>query len=121
MNVYFLTLNGRHLSMNCTVPQFIDGPVMSHLAALQNNCNPTELVRDFLPAGCEDADDAELSQVFGEACMQATQYEPPGYLDDAISFREITGIEVEAEDLPYVREHVLDDTLVFGVEPQPAA
>ena len=110
MHVHFRTLNGRRLTLMTTIGQFLDGPVLSRLAALQNHCDPADLVRDFLPPDLEAGDDEELAQVFGEACAAAARFEPAGG-PEPVPFTEVTAVEVEPADLPFIRQRLLADPM----------
>ena len=98
MFVTFTTINGRELILSCTLDQFLAGPVMSHLAAIQNNCDPAEIVKDYLPNDLECHDPDEVLGYVAQACLQATRYEPAG-LSEPLEFREVTGVELEEDDL----------------------
>ena len=98
MFVTFTTINGRELTMSCTLDQFLAGPVMSHLAAIQNNCDPAEIVKDYLPHDLECHDADEILGYVAQACLQATRYEPAG-LAEPLEFREVTGVVLEQDDL----------------------
>ena len=123
MFVTFTTINGRELILSCTLDQFLAGPVMSHLAAIQNNCDPAEIVKDYLPSDLECHDPDDVLGYVAEACLQATRYEPAG-VAEPMEFREVIGIELEEDDLVNVqvrfcqREPIL---FLVSYDPQPAA
>ena len=113
MTVTFTTLTGRPLAMDCTLDQFLAGPLMSHLAEIHNDCDPAELVRDYLPEDLCDADDDELAARVEEACLMATRYEPATG-PDSVCFSEIDDIQVDRSDLRAIREaFVLPKILQF--------
>jgi hypothetical protein len=126
MHISFETLNGRTLTLSLDVEQFLLGPVMSHLAQMQNDCDPAEIIRDYLPPELDADDDEELMQAVEEACMLAVGVDHP-HADTAVHYAVITDVVVEPTDLPYIRQHLLADEapiLQFPVhiyDPLPAA
>ena len=124
MKVEFTTLDQRRWAMHLNLDQFLHGPVMSHMVAINNDCDPAELVADHLPANFDADDDDELAQVVGEACQAACAIEPSGW--DGLPFREITRVTLDPTDLPLVRQRfVAPPVLAFqfqsALSPLPAA
>lgn len=108
MHISFQTLHGRTLTLNLDVEQFLQGPVMSHLAALQNDVDPAEIIRDYLPPDVDDTDDEELVQAVQEACMLAVGVDYPEG-PATVHHATITDVTVEDTDLPFIRQHLLAD------------
>jgi len=63
MHISFETLNGRSLTLSLDVEQFLQGPVMSHLAQMQNDCDPAEIIRDYLPTDLGQVGDGDAHVV----------------------------------------------------------
>ena len=119
MTITFTTLNGRPLTMRCTLEQFLAGPLMSHLAAIQNDCSPIDLIRDFLPDDLHEAEPEELMERVEEACLLASRYEPP-VGPDRVRFRHIVSVSVDDEDRSaIVSTFGLPPVLSFSDMPEP--
>ncbi len=127
MQIQALTMNKHELTAIMPFPDFLEGPLMSRLAALNNDCPPAEIIRDYLPTGLEEADDEELAQAVAEACTSACGLEPaPRIPMRGGPALEVTGVQVEAEDIPAIRQMLLSPTGLHllepvGFEPLPAA
>ena len=92
MHAKFTAGNGRQLSLDIPLPDFLYSGVMVRQAKAAM-CEPEDLLRDYVR---EDlavyGDDEEVAQEFGEAVMLATDH-------------AVTNVEIDREDLAYVRQH----------------
>ena len=70
--------NDRSLSTHMSFTSFLAGPVISHQTVLNNDCEPEEILRDYLPADYAELDEEELHQAVEEACLLAASVEPAG-------------------------------------------
>ncbi len=101
MNVTATRLDDTPVEIGMGVPDFLQGPVMTHLAALNNDCEPVEILRDYLPSDLDAMDDEGLSQAIEEACVMALNVDTaPG---DVIAFLTVDRVKVEPEDLPALK------------------
>jgi len=112
MLVHVLTPRARQLTLLMRLPEFLDGPLLSHLCAINNDCEPEQILRDYLPPDTADAggDDDELAQHVREACLLAAQSRPANG-HDTFEFLEVEDVEIEPADLPFIRQRLLADPM----------
>ena len=122
MRVHVTTPRGQSLTVLMTLAAFLQGPVLSHLAVLNNDCEPVELLRDYLPPDTEALDDEEFADTFGEACLAACTVEPVHGWALLSRWPDTEAVEIEPADVPAARRllGMLPGTTQHH-SPQPAA
>ena len=95
-----------------SVLSFMYGPIMTYHADA-GRTGPEVILLDYLPQDLKSLDDAELSQVFEEACMMALSASPY----DPVAFRTVDRVQVEPGDLPELKSIFgLNEDLELGIQ-----
>ncbi len=105
----FVHVNAPHRSLIVIMafPEFLQGPVMSHLCAVNNDCEPRQILLDYLPDHLAELDDTDaLAQAVEEACVLACN-NAPKHDGEAYECLNVRTVKLEPEDLAYVRQQFL--------------
>jgi hypothetical protein len=119
MVVTALSIGNRSVVATMSLTDFLEGPVMSHLAALNNGCSPVDILRDYLPGDITEMDDDCFAQALEEACVQAASFVPAGA--DPVEFLELQQVRLCPADLVAARQRLLPNhgLRLVGMEPAP--
>ena len=105
MIVVATSLTGSVSTHSMSFPHFLSGPLMSHLAAVNNTDDACEIIRDYLPPDFAEFADDELIEAVQEACEMACNAG-----DDYQVFFEplrVDAVCLQSRDLPAVKMRLL--------------
>ena len=105
MIVVAKSLTGTVSQHSMSFSHFLSGPLMSHLAAINNTDDACEIVRDYLPPDFADFADEELMEAVQEACEMACKAGD----DYQVLFAplRVDAVFLQPQDLPTVKMRLL--------------
>jgi len=96
--------NENSFTIGTTFREFLNGPVMSRLAIL-NNTDVCDVLKDYLPDDIEHLDDCELIQCVEEACTMAGAFTSE-YVEPAVSI-DLHHVLIDEDDLVFFKQRFL--------------
>ena len=105
MHICAMTPDLCEITVNLSLREYLQGPVLSNLAAFNNGADPHDILMDYIPGDPSAMEDDELAQRLGEACVLAAGFEPVDR--EALHYLEIQDVQVEPQDLLWFKQQFL--------------